>query len=238
VEVAPNTPPQVRLDLPADARPLTARKQRTVRFCLSTLAVLSSGSMIGVASSLYLATEYPLLLIALSPLGRHLVLVAPVVDPVAFVAVAVGRRMLFYRACFHLGDALGPSGITWIETRAARFARFVRWLERLFARASHAVVLTMAGPTVSALAGISGMRAGVFTLLATLGLIARMLALLVLAEWLRGPIESFRALIDEYWVPGTVVIVSIIAVHHWRRRKTASRGMLDPDPARDRSHEH
>ena len=39
-------------------------------------------------------------------------------------------------------------------------ARFVRWLERLFARAPRTVVLVLAGPTVSVLAGVSGMRAG------------------------------------------------------------------------------
>ena len=221
MEGIPNAPTIAGLDRPPDARPLIGLEQRTARLCLSTLGVLSAGSMIGVASSLYLVTEYPLLLIALSPLGRHLILVAPVVDPVAFVAVAVGRRLLFYQACFHLGRALGPAGITWIETRAARFAHFVRWLERLFARASHTVVLAMTGPTVSALAGISGMRTAVFTLLATLGLVARMLVLLYFAEWLRGPIESVRALIHEYWIPGTVVIVVIVAIHRWRQR-TAS----------------
>ena len=209
------------VDLPPESPPLTGPEQRVMRLCLSALAVLGSGSMLGVASSLYLVNAYPLLLIALSPLGRHLVLVAPVVDPVAFVVVAVSRRMIFYLPCFHLGRALGPAGIPWIEARAARFGYFVRWLERLFSRASHVVVFTMAGPTVSGLAGISGMRAGVFVALASLGLVARMLLLLAFADWLRGPIEAVRALIYAYWVPGTLGIVAIIALQRWRRRSAA-----------------
>ena len=209
------------VDLPPEPRPLTGPEQRVMRRCLSALGVLGTGSMLGVASSLYLVNTYPLLLIALSPLGRHLVLVAPVVDPVAFVVLAVGRRMIFYLPCFHLGRALGPAGIPWIEARAARFGYFVRWLERLFARASHTVVFAMAGPTVSGLAGISGMRAGVFAALAAAGLVARMLLLLAFADWLRGPIEAVRALIYAYWVPGTVAIVAIIALQRWRRRSAA-----------------
>ncbi len=199
-------------------RPLSGPEQRVVRLCLSALGGLGAASMLGVASSLYLMNTYPLLLIALSPLGRHLVLVAPVVDPVAFVAVAVGRRMIFYLPCFQLGRTLGPSGITWIEARAARFGFFVRWMERLFARASHVIAFTMAGPTVSALAGMSEMRGGVFAALAALGLVARMLLLLTFAEWLRAPIEVVREWIYEYWVPGTLVIVTGIALQRWRRR--------------------
>ncbi len=201
---------------------LTREERKTTRLCLAVLGVLGTGSMLGVAFSLYLANHHPLLLIGLSPLGRHLVLVAPVVDPLAFLAVAVGRRMLFYLASFHLGRALGPRGIPWIEARAARFGRFVRWMERLFSRASHAVVLLMAGPTVSALAGISGMRAGVFVPLATLGLVLRALLVLGFAAWIREYIEVALAWIDEYWIPGTVVMVTLVALYRWRRRAPSS----------------
>jgi membrane protein DedA with SNARE-associated domain len=112
----------------------------------------------------------------------------------------------------------------WLEARAARAARFVRWLERLFERASHAVVLLLPGPTVSGLAGISGMRARVFVPLSVLGLGIRMLLVLGFAAWLRAPIETLLAVIDEYWIPGTVVLVAGTALHQWRRRRSALRG--------------
>ncbi len=192
---------------------------RTVRRCATALGVLGAGSLLGVALSMYLVSDFPLLLIALSPLGRHLILVAPLVDPVAFVAVAVTRRMLFYLASFHLGRALGPSGIPWLELRAARLARFVRWLERLFGRAPRAVVLLVPGPTVSALAGISRMHAGLFAVLAVSGLLVRMLVVVGLGEWLRGPLEALLAVIHEYRGPGTLLLVAAIALHQWRRRR-------------------
>lgn len=212
-----------RAPLGVDAAPgaglvLDPAQRRTVRRSLWVLAGLGSGSMLGVAFSLYLVNHFPLLLIALSPLGRHLVLVAPVVAPEAFLAVLVARRLAFYLACFQLGRALGPLGIPWIEARAARLGGFVRWLERIFARASHLVVLALVGPTVSALAGISGMRLGVFSALASASLLARGLLVLGLAAWLDAYLEIARAWIEEWWVPGTVLMVLGVALYRWRRR--------------------
>lgn len=197
---------------------LSSEERRVARLSLSALGILSAGSMLGVAFSLYLVNHAPLLLVALSPLGRHLWLVAPNVDPAALVAVLVARRMLFYLASFYLGRSLGPRGILWVEARAAWFGRFVRWLERLFARASHAVVLLLTGPTVSALAGISGMRLAVFAPLAATGLVARTLIVILLAEQLRGYIELLLAWIDRYWIPGTVLMVAGVALYRFTTR--------------------
>ena len=140
-------------------------------------------------------------------------------DPVAFLLVAVARRMLFYGASFNLGRALGPSGIVWIEKRAKGFGRFVRWLEGLFSRAAHLVVLFMVGPTVSALAGVSGMRPLAFATLAGCGTAMRVLLILGIAEWMRAYIEIALAWIDEYWVPGTVLMVLAVLIHRLRRRR-------------------
>jgi membrane protein DedA with SNARE-associated domain len=207
---SPAVEPPIGAGLSPDAR-------TTVRRCLTVLGVLGSGSLLGVAFSLYLVNHFPLLLVALSPLGRHLVLVAPTVDPLAFIAVAATRRLLFYLACFHLGRALGPAGSVWLERRAARTARFVRWLERLFQRASWAMVVFLPGPTLSTIAGSSGMAPRAFVPLVILGLVLRMIVLIGFAEWLRAPIEALLALIDEYWVPGTLILIAAIALYQWRR---------------------
>ena len=193
--------------------------RRVVGRCLAAMGVMSSGSLIGVAFSLYLVNHAPLLLVALSPLGRHVWLVAPIVDPVAFVVVVAVRRMLFYAASFQLGRRLGPQGIPWIEARAAWLGRFVRFMERLFALAPRAVVFFMAGPTVSALAGISRMPGRVFAALAFTGLVGRLLAILFLADTLRAYIELALAWIDRYWIPGTVVMVALVALYQWKGRR-------------------
>ena len=205
---------------------LDAERRWTIRVCVSTLATLSSISLLGVAFSLYLVNHHPLLLVAMSPLGRHLLLAAPTVDPFAFVAVVVTRRMLFYLASFHLGRALGPAGIVWIEARAAGFGRFVRWLEQLFRRASYPIVFFLSGPTLSALAGASGMRPLVFAALATSGLVLRALVVLGVAASVRPILESVLAWIDEHWIPGTLVMLAIVTLYRWRRR-TPSAAMED-----------
>ena len=205
---------------------LDAERRWIVRVCVSTLATLSSISLVGVAFSLYLVNHHPLLLVAMSPLGRHLLLVAPTVDPLAFVAVVVTRRMLFYVASFYLGRALGPAGIVWLESRAARFGRFVRWLEQIFHRASHWIVFFFSGPTLSALAGASGMRPPVFAALALPGLALRAVVVLGVAATIRPTLELVLAWIDEHWIPGTLVMLAGVAVYRWRRR-TPSIAMED-----------
>ena len=204
---------------------LSAEQSVMTRRCLSLLGVLATCSMIGVAFSLYLVGHYPLLLVALSPLGRHIILVAPIVSPIALIAVVGTRRMIFYLACFQLGRALGPAGIPWIEQRAARFGLFVRWVERLFSRAPHLMVLGFTGPTVSALAGASNMRTGAYLPLAVVSIVVRLLIALSFAEWIREYLEIILAWINEYWLPGTLVMVLGVAIYRWRRPSPSA--MLD-----------
>ncbi len=210
-------------ELPPDiAAGLSPEARRTAKRCLTVLGVLGAGSLVGVMSSLYLATHYPLLLIALSPIGRHLILVAPVVNPWAFVAVGVGRRTSFYLPCFFLGRALGPAALKWLDSQSPGLARFVRWLERLFVRAPHVVVFLLPGPAMSTIAGDSGMRSGVFVPILVAGLVARLLIVLWIGDWLRGPIEAVLAWIKEYWVPGTVVmVVGTLAYQRWQRARSS-----------------
>jgi membrane protein DedA with SNARE-associated domain len=200
---------------------LSREQRRIARRCLLVLGLLGGGSMVGVASSLYLVSHYPLLLIALSPIGRHLILVAPIVNPYAFIAVAVGRRTAFYLACFYLGRALGAAAIDWLEARWPRSARFVRWLERLFERWSYAAVFLLPGPAMSTIAGDSTIHVGVFLALLTAGLVLRMLIVIWIGDWLREPIEVLLAWIREYWLPGTIVLIAGIALYQRRKRRPA-----------------
>ncbi|MEE2674805.1 MAG: hypothetical protein VX466_13470 [Myxococcota bacterium] len=196
-----------------DERRLAARS-------LWVLGFLSVGSAVGLASSAYLVNHYPLLLIALSPIGRHLILVVPSVNPVAFILVGGLRRFAFYMASFHLGRALGPPGVVWLEERAARFARFVRWIESWFRKAPRMVVLFFAGPTVSALAGMGGMSLRTYAGLAGVSLFARLGVIYAFGELLREPIEWLLALIDAYWVQITALMVLGVLVYQrwWRSR--------------------
>ncbi len=218
---------------PTDAAPdaFAPEQLRSARRCLALLGVLGAGSMVGVAFSLYLVNHAPLLLVGISPLGRHIVLAAPTVDPIALVTVVTIRRIVFYLACFYLGRALGPAGIAWIENRAGLFGRFVRFVESWFERAPRLVVLVGAGPTVAMLAGIAGLKPLTFALLALPSLVGRLLFMIGFAEWLRAPIEMLLELIEEIWVPGTVVMVLVVSLWEWRRRRRRTDDLAELPPA-------
>lgn len=218
--IAPDElPPEISEGLSADDR-------RSARRCLVALGVLSTGSLIGVGSSLYLVNNYPLLLIALSPLGRHLTLVAPIVNPLAFIAVGTLRRMCFYLPCFGLGSTLGDAGLVWLESRSERMGRFIRWLERLFKVSPRVMVFLFPGPGMSTLAGISGMPVRVYAPLVGAGLVVRMLGFILVAEWLREPLEAVLAWIDANWLPGTVVmVIGILVYRRHQARKRSSTGV-------------
>ncbi|MDG2305051.1 MAG: hypothetical protein P8R42_10415 [Candidatus Binatia bacterium] len=179
---------------------------------------MSFATLVGVVASLYLANNHPLALIALSPLPRHLVLVAPTVDPAAFLLVATARSLSFFVVCFYLGRAFGPAALVWLELRAPRMGRFVRWLERAFAHASYPAVLLLAGPAVAVIAGAAGMKAVVFSSLAAVALMARLVLILEVGDWLSGPLEAVRSLIGIYWIPGTFLLVLGISLSRWRGR--------------------
>lgn len=208
---------------PGATPPLDGDAQRIARLAGGALAILGGASLVGASFWLYLVNHAPLLLVVLSPIGRHLVLAAPQVDPVVFVLAVTARRMLFYVASFYLGRSLGPAGVLWIEARAHRFGRLVRWLERLFARWGRAVVLLAASPTTSALAGISGMSVRTFILLAVPSLLVRLTVLVFLAEWLEAPIRTLLAWIDAYWVEGTVVMLVLVGGWQLRALRRAPR---------------
>jgi membrane protein DedA with SNARE-associated domain len=201
--------------------PPSIEQWRLARRCLSVLGALWAISTVGRAFSLYLINHYPLLLVAMSPMGSHVLLAAALTDPVVLLAVTTLRRLLFYGATFFLGRALGPFAIQWVEARARSFGRFVRFIERLFAKAPRLVVLAAAGPTVSTLAGMSGMPLATFLALATTGLVVRLWIWIQFADVFSGPIEQLLAWIDEYWVPGTIVLVAIIGLSQWRRVRAA-----------------
>ena len=198
-------------------------QRRVVRLCLIGLAVLGTGSMIGAMSVLYLANHFPLLLIALSPTGHRLLLVVPTVHPVAFVAVATLRRLAFYLPCFILGRTLGNTALAWLEIRFRGAARFVQWLDRIFQRAQYPAVFFLPGPIMSTIAGNAQMPVATWIPLVACGLVLRMLVVVWFGEWLREPIQRLLELFDEYWIPGTIVLVAGTALYQWRRRTGRTR---------------
>ena len=135
---------------------------RLVRASWALLAVLTLGSVIGTAVSPFLLVKAPLLLVVLSPDGRHVALVAGRVDPVLLTAVTVLRRALYSVGVYGLGAAYGDAAVQWIEARAQRLGSALRALERLFARAGALLLLALPFLSLCVLAGAARTRLIVF----------------------------------------------------------------------------
>jgi hypothetical protein len=186
---------------------------------LGAAAAIGIANAVGVALAPALLTHSPLTLIALSPLGRHLVLAATVTEMVPFVVVGTMRRMLVAAIGFALGRAYGPSGIAWIKTRYPKFEPFVRGLEWLFARAAPLILLIAPGPMVCALAGATGMRAWFALPIAAVGHTGWMIINYKLGEafgaWL-APVTEF---IRTNMLPLTLGCIAVVVVYRWVRRR-------------------
>lgn len=215
------------------AQLLAPEERRLVTRLLAAMGFFAACSWIGSTFSLYLVEMAPLLLVALSPLGRNLLLTALVVPPVAFVVVATVRRLVFYALTFRLGRALGPYGVPWLEARIPVAARFVKFFQRVYAWHPRLIVFLFTGPILSTVAGMSQLPTRTFLTLAGAGLVVRMVVTLYVAEFLRPQIEWVLEVIHEYRAPGTVVLVVIaLGYHLWQKRKarlTAGHdGLVEP----------
>jgi membrane protein DedA with SNARE-associated domain len=87
------------------------------------------------------------------------------------------------------------------------------------------VVLLLAGPTVSALAGVSRMRAAVFVPLAGANLLVRVVLVLGFAHWIRAYVETALAWIDAWWPHATALTVLAVVGYRWRHSRRLQRGI-------------
>ncbi len=214
-----------RIAAPPPTAGLSARDRRIVRVCLMMLAALTVGTWIGVASSPYLVNNHPLVLIGISPLSRHMILVAPLVGAPMVLLVGGLRSLAFTAVSYFLGKSLGEPGLVWIEQRAEKAGRFVRWLERFFQRWSYLAVFVFPLGVMACVAGVARMRPYGFFAAATAGITFRLSLYVLLADSIRGPIMRLLEFIRVYQVPATVVLVVGIGTYQvYKRTRRGSQG--------------
>lgn len=218
-EAPPSTPLSVPGEEADHGLTLGPEERKRVRLCLIAIGILTTASLLGTAFSPYLAINYPRLLISISPNSRHLVLVAPVVGLGALLSFALVRRMLFTFVAYWLGRSLGEPGLVWLEQRAQKSARFVRWLERFFKDWSYLAVVAFPHGAMASIAGIAKMRPIGFFPCALVGITIRLVLLYMLASQIRGPIMMLLEFIRAYQLPVTgAVIGAVLAYQYWKRR--------------------
>lgn len=132
------------------------------RLVLGAIAALVLGTQLGRAAMAPLLGSWPLLLLVLSPIPVHLVLVAPLSDPVAFVAVVSARRLVGALLGYYLGVHYGDAAVHWVEARSGGSGRALRWLKRSFGRFPYPMIVLLPNLGTPLLAGAVRLRMPAF----------------------------------------------------------------------------
>jgi membrane protein DedA with SNARE-associated domain len=190
-----------------------------LRWLLAAAAALTAIGTAGAALMPTLIAYSPLLLIAVSPLPRHLVMAAPLVPIVPFVVVATLRRMLTSTVFYGLGHTYGEDGIAWVRKRYPSLNGALDMLQKAFDFAAPLVIFVSPGWLIAALAGATRVPLWLFLPAATAG--HAMWATLTyrvgeaLSEWLAPILQFVQAHVASTTL-ASVVLVGGYAL--WRRR--------------------
>ncbi len=158
-----------------------------------------------------LIADHPLVLVALEPRNRYLLLTAGRVDLVPYLLFATFRRVASDPVYFALGAIYGDRSIRWLEDQAGeRGARFVRVAERAYRRFSRLAVFFFPGLIVCVLAGATGMKTRVFLAWNIAGTIVAVIALRIFADALEPVVLPITDWIDENQIVLTVISVGAV----------------------------
>jgi uncharacterized membrane protein YdjX (TVP38/TMEM64 family) len=207
---------------PSDFPAPLAAPPRVRHAIIGVVAALAIASIIGVALSPYLLVEHPVLLLALSPLGRHLALAVADTDPTLLVIVTVVRRVVGELASYGLGLVYGNAAVLWMEARTPKLGRFVRWVEAQFIRFGSPLLIVAPAHSLCLLAGAARVRFWVVALFLTLGEILWVIGTTyfgaVIASWSRVILEFF----STYKLESTLVCAVLVVARllwSWRKRR-------------------
>lgn len=185
--------------------------RRRLSLLLAPIVALTAANTVGTALAPALLVKAPLALVALSPLGRHLVLASSSLDPALFFAVAGARMFVGDPFMYLLGREYGDQAIEAVASHLGGAGEGVRLVDRLFRRASWLAVLLWPGPLVCALAGAARLPVGLFVSLNLAGTFLLLGSVRWFSAELAGPVGWLRALLEDNTTAATVVSVGVVA---------------------------
>jgi membrane protein DedA with SNARE-associated domain len=211
-------------DVPAveEERPKPSR--RTLILLVAPIIVLVTMGFIASAFTPTLATQYPLLMIALDARNRFLVL-AREVDIVPFVIVALIRRSLSDPLFYLLGRFYGKGALRWLEKKGGG-GELVVLTEKLFKRAGYPMVFFFPGAIVCALAGQTGMSPIGFLATNLAGTLTAIIAVRRFSSTIASPVEGLLAFFSRNLVVTTAISIGLVVLSLVLNR---AQGKLDVD---------
>ena len=194
--------------------------RRRLALIVVPVACVAIVSSVGDAISPTLVVEEPLLLEALVPRNRYLVLVAPQLDFWPFFLVGLVRLALTDPLFYLFGRWYGDAAITWTERRLGAPGS-VRRLEHWFRRAAYPIVAIAPNNIVCVLAGAAGMSVPGFLVANLGGTAVRMILIWWIGDVFSEPLLDVIDFVGRYrWIlTGISVVVVVVSVVRARRRK-------------------
>ncbi|MCS6899654.1 MAG: hypothetical protein RMJ98_08130 [Myxococcales bacterium] len=189
-----------------------------IPFALSALA-----GMLGTALAPSLLIHAPLVLVALSPLGRHLLLASPQIEALPFFAVAVPRMFAVDPFMYLLGRDYGELALAELTARLGGAGRVVLWLDRAARRGSWLLVLLWPDPLVCTLAGVSRLHPVLFVVLNLVGTVGALTLVRLSGDALAGPLGWVRNFLADNMLTTTAVsalVVLVVASLRWAAQRT------------------
>ena len=192
------------------------------------MAILTISGWVGDVLAPSLVNDNPLLLVALNPRLRNLVLASPETAVVPFMTVSIVRLVVSDPVFFWFGRRYGDVAIRWMEKRVGQGAFIVLWLERMFGKSAHVMVAVVPNAWICLLAGTTRMRVWVFVLLNVGGTVVRVSLVRVLGDVYAKPILSFNHWIGEHRLQLTALSFTIVVIAIWRQSRKGKRALETP----------
>lgn len=207
--------------------PLASRPPSERRLITAAVVGISALSLLGTALSPYLLVRHPLLLVALSPDARHIVLAASQVELVPLLAVAVPRRAIALLGTYGLAGIYGFRFIRYAENKLPRVARMFAWLKRALDRVGLVLLFLFPTHSLAGLCGATGTRLKPFLLALVPGQVPFILMYYFAGEAVRDisakVIEFLAANLVESTLVATGLVLLQQLVSRVRRRRVSAR---------------
>lgn len=215
--------------------PLASQPPNVRRVIVGLVVGISALGLLGTALSPYLLVKHPLLLVALSPDARHIVLAASQVDLGPLLAVAAPRRAIALLGTYGLAGIYGFKFIRYAESRLPRVARMLAWLKRALDRVGLVLIFLFPTHSLAGLCGATGTRLKPFLIAMVPGQVPFILMYYFAGEAIAGFSAEVIAFLSANLVESTLVASALVLlqqlVSRLRRRRVAAQAPPTDAPA-------
>ena len=214
---------------PAPGEAELKRQRRKLQLLVGPLILLFLARGVGIALAPALLERAPVALFLMAPLGRHLVLISPVLDTASFVILGMVGYFSMDPFTYLLGREYGQSAVAWIEQRSGVASGWVRWVDRMFRRAAPVVLFVTPGPFVNLLAGAAKMRVPLWLTLNLSGTLVAVMIARYFSEALADAIGVIREFIEANVAALTLASIAVVVVSTLLRRRRIRRMAVEAE---------